>query len=83
MINAYLTDLDNKILNQGMELAMEFGKNWLMPIQDRLGKKHKRLNREELDHYEKVCRKALEYGIKQVKVQCKPTANGVFTKVIS
>jgi hypothetical protein len=66
--------MDPIILNQGMELAMEFGKNWLQPIQGRLGRRHKDLSCAALDEYERVCREALNYGIEQVKVQMQAAA---------
>jgi hypothetical protein len=57
-----------------MELAMEFGKNWLQPIQNRLGRKHRALSRADLDEYERICREALNYGVEQVKVQMRAAA---------
>jgi hypothetical protein len=66
--------MDPTILNEGMELAMEFGKNWLQPIQGRLGRKHKDLSHGQLDEYERVCREALTYGVEQVKVQMRAAA---------
>ena len=66
--------MDPAILNRGMELAMEFGKNWLQPIQDRLGRKHRSLSRTDLDECERVCREALNFGVEQVKVQMRAAA---------
>lgn len=37
---------------------MEFGKNWLQPVNDRLKKKYAHLNIEELNYYDTVCRQA-------------------------
>ncbi|RYE26542.1 MAG: hypothetical protein EOP51_00300 [Sphingobacteriales bacterium] len=52
------------ILNAGLDMAMEFGKNWLQPIQERLGKKFPALKNSRLDHYNKICRGAMKAGQK-------------------
>ena len=53
---------DEEILNYGLKLAMEFGKNWLQPIQTRLSKKHPELTMEQLDAYNDICQKAMKCG---------------------
>lgn len=58
--------LDDAILNEGLALALEWGKDWLMPIQDRLGALHPELARGDLDRYERACRAAMTFGHKQV-----------------
>lgn len=63
------TDMDPGILNQGMELAMEFGENWLLPIQERLARQHGELSPADLDEYERICRRVLKDGVEQVRVQ--------------
>lgn len=54
------------ILSEGLELAMEFGPNWLKPIQGRLKVRHPELSADELDEYERICRAALELGTSAV-----------------
>jgi hypothetical protein len=49
-----------EILNHGIRLAMEFGENWLQPIQNRLAKKFTHLNATELDAYNHICRGAMD-----------------------
>ncbi len=41
---------------------MEFGANWLQPIQGRLSKKFQALTSKQLDHYDEICREAMNYG---------------------
>ena len=53
---------EEKILNRGLELALEFGPNWLQPIQARLSKKFPDLQTEELDKYDSICRTAMKDG---------------------
>ena len=43
-------------------MAMEFGKNWLQPIQERLSKKYHHLNAEELEQYNAMCQAAMSFG---------------------
>ncbi len=50
------------VLNDGLDLAMAFGTNWLMPIQARLAKKHPLLSESELDEYNKICQEAMKFG---------------------
>jgi len=61
--------MDERILNVGLHLAMEFGKNWLQPIQRRLAEKFRALSTSELDEYERVCREAMDLGHAQVPIQ--------------
>lgn len=45
---------------------MEWGPNWLEPIQSRLANRFPRLTAEELDAYEAACRAAMNWGHAQV-----------------
>ncbi len=51
-----------EILNAGLEFALEFGPNWLKPVQSRLAAKYPDLSPEILDEYDKVCRSAMDKG---------------------
>jgi hypothetical protein len=51
-----------KILNRGLEFALEFGPNWLHPIQSHLSKKFPDLQTDELDKYDSICRTAMKDG---------------------
>ena len=55
---------ENEILNIGLDFAMEFGKNWMAPIQERLGKKIPSLSEQELNRYNSQCKAMLDDAIK-------------------
>ena len=69
--------MDNKILNIGLGMALEFGENWLQPIQDRLRIKLPKLTKSELDKYDNICRDTMEAGQDSIYKICekgdKPT----------
>lgn len=50
------------LLNDGLHLAMEWGPDWLMPIQERLAKKYPRLSEIELDEINAICQAAMSFG---------------------
>ena len=50
------------ILNDGLHLAMAFGKDWLKPIQGRLAKKYPALSIDELNKYNNQCQEAMKFG---------------------
>ncbi len=52
--------MENEILNTGLSLALEFGPDWLKPIQERLTKRYPNLSAKELDDCEALCRKVRE-----------------------
>lgn len=58
--------MDTALLNEGLAMGMEFGTNWLQPIQKRLAKKHPQLSQAELDEYDRVCREAMNFGHTQL-----------------
>lgn len=58
--------MDERILNAGLHLAMEFGENWLCPIQERLAGKFPELSRDGLNKYERMCREVMTFGHEQV-----------------
>lgn len=50
------------LLNEGLGLAMDWGENWLAPIQERLLQRHPRLQRSELDELNATCQQAMSFG---------------------
>jgi hypothetical protein len=54
--------LDEEILNVGLDFAMEFGENWLQPIQGRLGVLFPALSASDLSRYDAQCREAMNFG---------------------
>jgi len=54
--------LQDAILDDGLALAMEWGSNWLQPIQARLRQKYPKFSAAELDAYDSVCRAAMKFG---------------------
>ena len=48
--------LSDQILNDGLELHIEFGENWLADIDNRLYKKHSELTESDLRNADKLCR---------------------------
>ncbi len=49
-------ELSNKILNSGLNFSMEFGKNWLLDINDRLLSEYPELTELELNACNKLCK---------------------------
>jgi hypothetical protein len=49
-----------EILNTGLSLAMEFGENWLKPIQSRLAALEPNLRPAELEEYNSICQAAMK-----------------------
>lgn len=47
-----------EILNDGLAMAMEFGENWLQPINGRLEDKFGFLSAQEIESYSNICRDA-------------------------
>lgn len=54
--------MQDEILNVGLGLAMEFGENWLQPIQGRLRRLYPALETHEADAYDAACRAAMNAG---------------------
>jgi hypothetical protein len=57
-----MADLDAAVLNDGLALAMEWGDEWLRPIQERLARAHPELTSDDLDRYDTACRAAMDRG---------------------
>ncbi len=58
--------MNKKALNIGLSLAMEFGEQWLEPIQSRLAKQFPDLSFEELNEYNSICKSVMESSNKLV-----------------
>lgn len=50
------------ILNCGLWLAMEWGENWLKPIQSRLAQEFPGLSPDELDQVNVICQAVMKFG---------------------
>ncbi len=74
--------MDNpEILNTSLELALEWGKNWLQPIQSRLAKQFPHLSQQELDNYNHLAQEIMHYGwaiIKDMNFIDDPNASAAF-----
>lgn len=53
---------EEKILNRGLEFALEFGPNWMQSIQFRLLKKFPDLQTDQLNKYDSICKAAMKDG---------------------
>lgn len=62
---------DPEILNKALSLALEFGPDWLKPVQERLSIFFPKLNKTELDQCETTSRKAREDSLKFFNQQLK------------
>jgi hypothetical protein len=54
--------MDAQTLNVGLDMAMEFGQNWLRPIQERLHARFPKLSETDLDAYNEQCQAAMKFG---------------------
>ena len=50
------------LLNDGLEMAMDWGESWLAPIQDRLRQRHPQLDPAQLDELNAACQAAMKFG---------------------
>ena len=58
--------MDDALLNEGLDLALEWGANWLKPINERLAERHPAMSAEELEAANKACQQAMYAGFDQV-----------------
>lgn len=66
---------EDYILNRGLEFALEFGPNWLQPIQSRLSEKFSNLQPDELNIYDSICRTAMKDGHDFIYTKLKTAAD--------
>lgn len=52
----------DEVLNAGLNLAMEWGEDWLKPIQDRLGLLYPAMSQAERDEANSTCQAAMKFG---------------------
>lgn len=55
-------DSKEEILNNGYRMALEFGKNWLQPVNERLRKKYPKLSAEEIQEFSDTCHNIRKEG---------------------
>jgi hypothetical protein len=53
---------EEALMNYALDLAQEWGGNWLKPIQDRLSKAYPKLTRSELDKFNAIAQDAMQFG---------------------
>lgn len=74
------------LLNEGLDLAMDWGEDWLAPIQGRLAKRHPDLRRDQLDELDTVCQEAMRFGHETaydlVRMQGKDATQDVFVPLV-
>jgi hypothetical protein len=64
-----MIDFDPTIANDALHLAMEWGKDWMKPTQERLAARHTGLHASDLDRYNAIARDAMLYGNRLVYEQ--------------
>jgi hypothetical protein len=64
------------LLNEALGLAMEWGENWLMHIQARLGHLHPDLSSGELNEVNEICQAAMRFGHQTVNALARPKGTG-------
>jgi hypothetical protein len=57
---------EDEMRNIGLDLSMEFGPNWLKPLQERLSHKIPNLTSAELDSLDRECRSVRDEGIQDL-----------------
>jgi hypothetical protein len=78
-----VADRREAVLNDGLRLAMEFGQDWLKPIQLRLSQLHPELTPAELDRLNETCRSAMSYGHKVTYEQSVSLGAAVSVKTVA
>jgi hypothetical protein len=53
---------EEELMNFALDLAQEWGADWLRPVQDRLSKAYPNFTRDELDKYNAIAQDAMQYG---------------------
>ena len=58
----YVNKMDAATLNVGLNIAMEWGEDWLQPIQERLRAQFPKLDVATLDECNEICQAAMRTG---------------------
>ena len=74
---------EESILNEALHLAMDWGKDWLQPIQSRLGKAYPKLSQSELDSYNAIAQESMRFGNSQVYSMAEKEGSGVSQELFS
>jgi hypothetical protein len=53
----------DELLNEGLDLAMNWEEDWLAPINRRLGERHPQVSKGELEELNVTCRHALTFAL--------------------
>ena len=54
--------MDAQTLNVALDMALEFGPNWLKPTQERLRERFPAFSQAEADEYDRQCRRIMDVG---------------------
>ena len=65
------------VLNDGLALAMDWGENWLAPIQNRLAQQHPQLTRSELDELNATCQAAMRFAQETIHTMVRQSGEDV------
>lgn len=68
---------NEKVLNLGLKLAMEWGEDWLKPIQERLRAIDPNLTDTQLDDYNSICQDAMKFGHAKMYALAEKAGSGV------
>lgn len=60
-------NLSDTVKNTGLHLAMEWGPDFLKPIQGRLALRYPELSAAELDEANRICQEAMRFGHSEVE----------------
>ena len=55
-------EFSKEILNIALDMSMEFGENWLKPINDRLHKKYPEISSEDLEAINSICKEVNKFA---------------------
>ena len=61
--------MDAATLNVGLRIAMEWGEDWLQPIQERVGTRFPKLDEATLDECNEICQAGMRTG-NELAVEC-------------
>ena len=71
------------LLNEGLALAMDWGENWLAPIQERLRRAYPSLEPHELDAANATCQAAMRFGHESLHAMTLEDARNVTQEAFS